>query len=284
MTIKVIQERFRSYHCVSADEEDNAIKEITQELILCLLSQADFFKKVAFLGGTSLRILYGLLRFSEDLDFSLLKADPSFDLHAYLDPIADQMSAYGYDISVSGRSRGGAVQAAFLKDDSLGRILTVSFPKTSGPKKTIKIKLEVDTNPPAHANIELKYQNFPIAYTVAAHDMGTLFAGKSHALLSRKYLKGRDWFDFLWYIGKKTAPNYLFLASALAQSSPEAKHTEIDLGWYEHAMRQKIRDTDWEKAKADVFRFLTNQNRKSLDLWNKDFFDQALDRLVADIS
>lgn len=280
MSVKIIQDKLDSYQCASTQEEDYALKEITQELILSSLYNAGFFKRAAFQGGTALRILYGLRRFSEDLDFALLEPDQKFDLSSYLSSVNGELKAFGYDIKIEGRSSASALQHTFLKDDSLGRLLNVQYPKSDGPKRTLKIKLEVDTNPPAGAKAETKFLDFPINFSVTTHDLPSLFAGKSHALLCRDYVKGRDWFDFLWYVGQKVKPNLDFLSHALHQLGPwKGKNLKVDMKFYGKEMANKINEIDWKKAKVDVERFLRPVDLKSLELWNEDFFLDYLKRV-----
>lgn len=281
MSVKIIQDKLDSYQCQSTQEEDYALKEITQELVLNSLYNSGFFKKAAFQGGTALRILHGLMRFSEDLDFALVEPDKKFDLNSYLSSMNTELRAFGYDVKVEGRSSANAVQNTFLKDDSLGRLLKVQYPKSDGPKRALKIKLEVDTNPPAGAKTETKFLNFPINFSVTAHDVPSLFAGKSHALLCRDYIKGRDWFDFIWYVGQKAVPNFGFLSNALEQLGPwKGKLIKANIDWYGKEMSTRIKEVDWDKAKADVQRFLRPVDVKTLELWNEKFFLDCLKRVV----
>lgn len=281
MSVKMIQERLDGYKCQSMQEEEFALKEITQELVLHSLYTSGFFKKAAFQGGTCLRILYGLNRFSEDLDFALIEPDRRFDLAPYLSAMNQELRAFGYDIKVESRaSADSAVKNAFLKDDSLGRILSVGYPRQDGPARMLKIKLEVDTNPPAGANIEAKFHDFPIHFSVTGHDLSSLFAGKTHALLVRPYIKGRDWFDFLWYVSRKIVPNFAFLSNALEQLGPwKGKQVKVEMDWYQKEMSRKIKSIDWEKAKADVQRFLKPTDAKALEIWNESFFLENLKRI-----
>jgi predicted nucleotidyltransferase component of viral defense system len=280
MSVKIIQDRLDGYKCQSAQDEEFALKEITQELVLNSLYNSGFFKKAAFQGGTSLRILYGLNRFSEDLDFALLEPDAKFNLNYYLSATHEELKAFGYDVKIEGRTSDNAVQNTFLKDDSLGRFLKVQYPKNDGSKRTLKIKIEVDTNPPADAEIETKFLDFPINFSVTAHDLPSLFAGKSHALLCREYVKGRDWFDFLWYVARKTNPNFKFLTKALEQLGPwKGKAIEADMDWYQKEMTKRIKSIDWAKAKMDIQRFLRPVDVKTLDLWSADFFLANLRKL-----
>jgi predicted nucleotidyltransferase component of viral defense system len=281
MSVKIIQDKLDSYQCASTQEEEHALKEITQELILNCLYNSGFFKKAAFQGGTALRILHGLRRFSEDLDFALLESDKRFDLNSYLNSVNGELKAFGYDIKVEGRRSANAIQNTFLKDDSLGRLLNIQYPKRDGPKKSLKIKLEVDTNPPVGAKTETKFLDFPINFSVTTHDLPSLFAGKSHALLCRDYVKGRDWFDFVWYVGQKVTPNLNFLSNALEQLGPwKDKGLRADIKFYDKEMANRIKKIDWKKAKADVEHFLRPADVKTLELWNEDFFLDCLERLV----
>lgn len=281
MSVKIIQDKLDSYQCTSTQEEDLALKEITQELILNSLYNSGFFKKAAFQGGTALRIFHGLRRFSEDLDFALLEPDKRFVLNSYLNSVNGELKAFGYDIKVEGRASANAVQNTFLKDDSLGRLLNIQYPKTEGPKKSLKIKLEVDTNPPPGAKTETKFLDFPINFSVTTHDLPSLFGGKSHALLCREYIKGRDWFDFVWYVGQKVKPNLNLLSNALTQLGPwKGKGLRADMKFYGKEMANRIKGIDWKKAKSDVERFLRPADVKTLELWNEAFFLSCLERLV----
>src|SRR3989338_741564 len=282
MSVAVIQQRLLFYQLQTINDQENALKEITQEIALMALSRAGFFKRAVFQGGTCLRILYGLNRFSEDLDFVLIEPDRKFDLAPYLSSMNEELKAFGYDVKIESRaSADSAMKSAFLKDDSLGRVLNVRYPKSDCPTKSIKIKLEIDTNPPPGATTETRFHDFPIYFSVTVHDLRSLFGGKSHALLAREYVKGRDWFDFLWYVSRKTVPNFAFLANALNQIGPwKDQKPEVDMNWYREEMERRIKEIDWEKAKADVRRFLRPSDVKTLELWNVDFFLTNLRRLL----
>lgn len=281
MSVKIIQERLDAYQCQSALEEEFALKEITQELILNCLYNADFFKRAAFQGGTSLRILYGLKRFSEDLDFALINPDKAFDLSSYLPAVKEELKAFGYDVKTDDRSSNNAVQNTFIKDDSIGRLLSVQYLEADRPMRIVKIKIEVDTHPPIGARVETKFLDFPIYFSVTAHDLPSLFAGKSHALLCRDFIKGRDWFDFLWYVARKIKPNFEFLSNALDQFGPwKGKIPKANISWYQKEMSKRIKSVDWAKAKADVQRFLRPVDVKTLDLWNAEFFLMNLKRVT----
>lgn len=279
MDVKIIQERVDSYKCRSRQEEENALREITQEIALAALSRTDFFKKAAFQGGTALRIFYSLDRFSEDLDFILKKPDTNFCLEPYLKPLTTEFNTYGYQMEAVDRSKTEqTVKKCFLKDDSLGKILSLQHLKGGAIKKKIRIKLEIDTNPPSGSNFENKFLDFPFAFAVTMQDTPSLFAGKSHALLCREYNKGRDWYDFLWYISRKTAINFTFLSSALNQVGPWAgKNLQIDKTWYCREIEKKIVSINWKETKEELSRFLKPEALDTLKIWDKEFF---LDRLT----
>ena len=274
MSIALIQDRLATYGCSSTLEEDRAIREITQEVVLAALARTDFFRHAAFQGGTCLRILHGLARFSEDLDFVLRAADRTFRLEPYLPAIRREMAAYGYDIEFVDRSRvDQAVRTAFLKDDSLGDLLQLRYRPTTGPSRMIRIKLEVDTNPPAGGTYETRYLDFPFPQATVAHDPPSLFAGKLHAVLCRRYLKGRDWYDFIWYTSRRTPVNFRLLAAALDQTGPWAGTApEVDRRFCLKALETKIESIDWPRARDDVRAFVRTADLPSLDVWGREFF------------
>jgi predicted nucleotidyltransferase component of viral defense system len=182
VSVKLIQDRLDSYDCRSNIEEEHAIREITQEVVLAALGRTEFFKHALFQGGTCLRIFYGLQRFSEDMDFILKETDRDFQLQPHLQAVSEELKAYGYDVEIADRSQAGvAVRKAFLKDDSLGKILLLKYADRSGPARKIRVKLEVDTNPPAGGGAEIKYVDFPFVSSVTVQDRPSLFAGKLHA-------------------------------------------------------------------------------------------------------
>ncbi|MBI3618118.1 MAG: nucleotidyl transferase AbiEii/AbiGii toxin family protein [Candidatus Omnitrophica bacterium] len=278
MNVKIIQDRLGSYKCMSVKEEELALREITQEVALAALSRADFYKAAVFHGGTCLRVFYSLNRFSEDLDFMLKKPDARFMLDAYLKDMAVEFEAYGYKLEVTDRSRAdNAVKKAFLKDDSIGKVLQLSHLKADRSARKIKIKIEVDTNPPAGSTFESKFLDFPFAFSVTVQDQSSLFAGKVCALLCREYTKGRDWYDFIWYTSRKTPINFDFLAAALKQTGPwRDQAVVVDNTWCIEQLKQKIRSVDWDKVRADVRPFIDPRELDSLALWGREFF---LDRL-----
>ncbi len=286
MTIKIIEERLARYKCQSRQEEENALREITQEVALNALFNQDFFKVAAFQGGTCLRIFYSLNRFSEDLDFALINPDPHFDVAMYLATLSGEFEAFGYNIQIVDRSKlDQTVKKVFLKDDSIGELLNLEYPMRAGQARSIRIKFEIDTNPPSGAEVENKFHDFPLNFAVTAHTLPSLFAGKSHSLLCREYIKGRDWYDFLWYAAQKTDLNYTLLSNALNQTGPWKGQTiSVDKTWYLREMKKKIVSMNWKEAADDVRRFLKVNELKSLELWSKEFFLSRLEMLAEALS
>jgi len=282
MSVRMIQDRLDSYGCRSTLGEEQALREITQEIVLAGLGRTDFFQKAGFQGGTCLRIFHGLNRFSEDLDFALRAPDSAFVLRPYLDVLAKELTAYGYSLEMDDRSKTDqAVRMAFLKDDSLGNLLQLGYRPTSGPSRKLRIKLEVDANPPAGASVETKYLDFPFPSAICVFDPPSLFAGKLHALLCREYLKGRDWYDFIWYTARKTPVNYSLLASALSQLGPwKGQPLHVDRDWCLDQLRARIETTDWKRTRDDVRRFVKSGELPSLALWRREFFLAQCDKLA----
>jgi len=274
MSIKIIEERLKEYAPVSQRDELNALKEITQEIALCALDRAHFFNKAAFQGGSCLRIVHGLNRFSEDLDFILFKPDNTFAWEPFLKSLQLEFKLYSLEFDVIDRSQADrAVKMAFLKESSFGKVFVFTHPRGSSDKQTIKIKLEIDTNPPAGSEFEKHFINFPYAFSIVSQDLPSLFASKCHALLCRPFIKGRDWFDFVWYVSKKIVPNYAHLTQAIDQEGPWKKQNiTVTKSWLIEALTEKIEKIDWVNAKRDAENFLREQERESLKVWATDFF------------
>ncbi len=281
MSIKIIEERLKEYAPVSQRDELNALKEITQEIALCGLSRTGFFAKAAFQGGSCLRIIHGLNRFSEDLDFILLKSDRTFVWEPFLKALQLEFKLYNLEFDVIDRSQADkAIKMAFLKDSSFGKVFVFTHPRGISDKQTIKIKLEIDTNPPLGSEFEKNFINFPYSFSIVSQDLPSLFASKCHVLLCRPYVKGRDWFDFVWYVSKKITPNLVHLTSAVNQEGPW-KNQEIDVSkkWLLEALIIKIESIDWINAKQDAENFLRASDRESLKVWGADFFIAMVKKL-----
>jgi predicted nucleotidyltransferase component of viral defense system len=280
--IELIQRRLNSYQARNPAEEGQATKEIIQEIALYALWRAGFFEVAAFQGGTSLRILHQLPRFSEDLDFMLLQADPDFDWDAYLKQLLAVFEEYGLmSEALSKGNMDQRIKKAIVKDNSLVSQLNLAFYREHRDQK-IKIKLEIDVEPPAASNHEYSYLDFPTDFEVCHQDLASNFALKIHALLCRGFLKGRDWYDFSWYVRQRVSPNLPHLRNALLQYGPWQGQVDlaVDLGWLKTALGDKIESVDWREAARDVERFLKPAEQKSLELWSERFFSDKLSKLA----
>jgi hypothetical protein len=283
--IELLRRRLQHYSLTNAAQEEQAIKEILQEVALYALWRAGFFEKAAFQGGTALRILHGLPHFSEDLDFILLAPDPAFHWSYYFDSLTQTMAEFGVHCELSDRSNmNKAVRQAMIKNDSIGRQLDLSF-FDSDKQRKLRVKLEIDTTPPVGTGTSWHYFDFPLDFEICAQDLPSNYALKLHALLCRPYLKGRDWFDFTWYCKQKIKPNLPHLANALQQFGPwSGENLAINASWLANALTEKIKSIDWPKAAQDVAPFLSASEQPSLSLWGERFFSDKISKLVQAIT
>lgn len=275
----ILSDRLRDYAPANAIEQENVLSELMQHYVLSSLSRARFFSQAVFHGGTCLRILYGMNRFSEDLDFLLRKPDPGFQWKSYVDRILSDCEAEGIRVDVQDKSSADTtVKKLFFETDFLGERLAFPYPRHSNRK--VKIKLEIDSNPPEGSRVETRYITFPLTSAITTQTLTSSFGLKSHALLCREYTKGRDWYDFLWYTGKKTIPDLKLLANALEQQGAwSGKDVCVTPEWYLEAMRDRIKEIDWGEASDDAKRFIMARELDSLSAWDYDLFLQQLDHL-----
>lgn len=274
MTIEVIQRRLEIYEAKTKQDELNALKEICQELVLAALARIDFFKVAAFQGGTALRIAHGMPRFSEDLGFILIDKTGKFSWDASLHALQVELHAFSLKLQVQDRTKAdNVIKKAFLKENSFGKVLKMSPERTVADPQTIQIKLEVDTRPPEGSEFESHFLEFPYPFSYVTQDLPSLFAGKCHALLRRKYLKGRDWYDFIWYVTHRTPINFSFLQNALHQTN-SAEETEQSLTKekFIERMHAKVDSIAWEEARSDVLNFVRGDERRGLEIWSAPFF------------
>lgn len=273
----MIQDWIAEYQPKTADDYKQALREIMQQLALAGLSRSGFFSKAAFYGGTALRIFYGLDRFSEDLDFSLLQEDENFNLEYYLKFIEDEFLAQGMVITIKTKHKSvvSAVESAFLKSETFwGELILETSVPGLGIKQNIglKIKIEVDTKPPLGFETEEKLLLKPYSFYVKCFVLEDLFAGKMHALLFRKWgnnVKGRDWYDLEWYIKKGINLNLQHFLSRARYNSDWSKET-ISESEFKKLLTARIENLNIEIAKKDVERFI--QNPKVLQIWSKQYF------------
>lgn len=274
MSVRIVKEKLENYNGRSSLEEEQALREITQEIVLAALGRTNFFEQAGFQGGTCLRIFHSLNRFSENLDFALCKSQEAFTLAPYLASVQRELIAYGYESEIDDRSKAGqVVKKAFLKDDSVGHLLRLNYALKAGPMRKLRIKVEVDTHPPPGASYVMPVLDFPFPSAVRTFDLPSLFAGKLHALLCRTYLKGRDWYDFIWYTARKTSVNHALLSASLEQTGPwKGQHIVTDNAWCIERLQAAIEALDWQQAREDVRRFVKPSELRFLELWSRDFF------------
>lgn len=276
----IIQKRLEThYELNTAEDELNALKEITQEVALYALYKVGFFEKACFMGGTCLRIVHSLDRFSEDLDFSTRKVDLNFKLDEYLEKAMDIMNPYGYGLTIDEKDLADkSVQSRFLKDDSIKKVLT--FKHKQDERQKIKIKVEIDTNPPEGAVEKTEFIDFPEDFQILAYDLPSLMSGKLHALLCRTYEKGRDWYDYSWYVRSNYSPNLKLLENALKQLGPwKGEDIQVDEKFLKDALVKKIESLNWEDIKKDVRKFLSPEKAQTLDIWSSDFFKSKVKKM-----
>ncbi len=283
----MIKDWLAEYNPKNKDEAQSALRAIMQEVALAGLYRGGFFEKAAFYGGTALRIFHGLDRFSEDLDFSLLQPDPAFSLDKYLDAIQTEFQALGMQVSIKEKKKAKDthVDSAFLKSETIWRELVLEgiIPQSGlGQQASIKIKIEVDTVPPVGFETEEKLLLRPFSFYVKCFTLPNLFAGKMHALLFRKWkenVKGRDWYDFEWYVKKGVPMNLKHFIEraqgsgdlpAYAIASAGRQDEKLNEQQFRKLLTDRINSVDMEKVKADAVRFIPDGTR--LDIWSKKYF------------
>jgi hypothetical protein len=266
------------YHPKNNEEKRNVMKEVMQEIVLCGLSKAGFFSEAAFYGGTALRIFYGLDRFSEDLDFSLLVKNTDFDLSKYFPILKDTVKSFGLNVEIELKSKtvNSNIQSAFLKGDTIEHFL-LFYPDdlVQGINKNekVKIKFEIDTMPPGLATYETKFRLLPTPYSVKIYDEASLFSGKIHAVICRSWkarVKGRDLYDFIFYLSRKTKFNLPHLREKLIDSGFINNDIELTCDDIKDMLIKRFNEIDFNDAKNDVIPFIKDPS--ILDIWCKEFF------------
>ena len=282
----IIEQMLESYEIKNTNDEINALKEIIQELVLSGLSRSGFFDEAAFYGGTALRIFYKLARFSEDLDFALITPNKDFDLSKYFRYIAKELKAYGLNLKISTKQKHSEtnISSAFLKGDTLEHILKF-FPNDENHiydqnLKNIKIKFEVDINPPKGATYEMQYKLLPSPHQVRLYDKSSLLAGKIHAILCRNWknrTKGRDLYDYVFFLANNVNVNIELVKNKLIDSKYINKDEAFNIDVLKTLLIKKFKEIDYNEAKEDVIPFIKDVN--NLELWNSDFFIKITERL-----
>jgi predicted nucleotidyltransferase component of viral defense system len=287
--MSIIEQMFLKYEIKTQNDIINAIKEIFQEIVLLGLYNGGFFKKAAFYGGTALRILYGLDRFSEDLDFTLLKKESKFNIEDYFSFIAEEFEALGIEVELKKKIKTNNltdIESAFLKNNTQIHDLNISLDSIKNilgnihNKKVLKIKIEVDTNPPSKFQTEIKTLLMPRTFNIISMTKDNLFAGKMHAVLCRNWknrVKGRDWYDFEWYVKQQIPLNMEHLQERLYESKDLDRNTPLTKKLLKNMLLRKIDTLDIAKAKEEVSVFI--KNKSSLEFWSKEYFILLADRI-----
>jgi predicted nucleotidyltransferase component of viral defense system len=262
---------------------ERALAETVQSIALLGLSRGGFFSYAAFYGGTALRLLYHLDRFSEDLDFSLTSPDNAFSFGPFLSPLRDELEAFGFivDIQEHHKRRASPIASAFVKANTRIHLMKANVPRGVTDRihrdALCKVKLEVDIDPPPHAEYEVLYIDEPVPFSLRSYSGPALFAGKMDAVLSRGWLnrvKGRDWFDFSFLVRKNIPLLLPHLEARLRQKGLYTSDAPLDEAHCIELVDQRIGSVDFEAAKTDVLPFVPNA--KDLDVWSRDYFRHIL--------
>ncbi len=285
-----IAKMLEKYDLSTADKTYEALREILQEIVLLGLSRAGFFNHALFYGGTALRILHGLDRFSEDLDFSLIAPDANFDLSVYEDAVIEALHSFGFKVTIQLKNSDSTIKSAFLKGNTNQHLLNIEAPadiiKTFGQSRLVKIKFEVDTQPPLDFESEKKTLLVPSPFTIGTMTLPSLFAGKMHAILCRNWSsrpKGRDWYDLVWYISHGYALDMKHLNARLQQNCTWQENQgmmipeELDGNYILKLLKIRIDDLDITAAKRDIEVFISD--KRVLDIWSRDFFMEIVQQI-----
>lgn len=264
---EIFNQMLSAYELTTEQQKRNATFEVNQQIILAGLYNGGFFNEAAFYGGTCLRIFHGLQRFSEDMDFSLLAPNEKFDFTKYFQPIIDQFAIIGREVEIKKKDKKnfGKVESAFLKDNT--DVYDIMFQT----ERAVKIKIEVDTQPPLKFNTEQKLILLPQSFMTRCFTLPDLFAGKMHALVYRAWknrVKGRDWYDFEWYVRKGVSLDFTHLHERALQFNEE----DITKESFLEKLNERLATADINQVKADVLPFIRNQ--KELEIWSNDYFLQ----------
>ena len=274
----ILEQMVEAYQPKNNEEKRNVVKEVMQEITLCALSKAGFFDVAAFYGGTALRIFYGLDRFSEDLDFSLMTKNKDFDLSTYVPSLKRIVQSFGLNVEVEIKHKtlDSAIQSAFLKGDTIEQFL-LFYPNdlVTGINKNekVKIKFEIDTMPASLATYETKYRLLPIPYSIKLYDEASLFSGKIHAVICRSWksrVKGRDLYDYVFYLTRNTKFNLDHLREKLNESHYISQEDKFDVDFVKALLIARFNEIDFNDAKKDVLPFI--KDTSILDIWSKEFF------------
>jgi predicted nucleotidyltransferase component of viral defense system len=277
-----IKQMLNRYELNTIHDHENALKEIIQEIILLGLWRSKFYERAVFYGGSALRILYKLDRFSEDLDFSLIQPEKDFDIKKYLGAVKSELELWGFEVSTEEKNKNNksTIDSAFIKANTLIHLLKIDMDLKTHKNAVMKIKLEIDQDPATGFNSELKYHLHPIPFTIKTMALPSLFAGKMHALLCRTRktnIKGRDWYDLIWFVKNHIPCDLYYLKNKMAQTGHIDSSETLTKKKLVEFISEKIKEIDFDIAKGDVEPFLKNSGqRDELSLWSDAFFSDYL--------
>lgn len=281
-----IESLIQKYNLKTSNDFEDALKELIQEIALTGLSRANFFDRAAFYGGTALRIFYGLPRFSEDLDFTLLHAQSDFSLNKYFSSVSELLSSFGFEVNIEAvkKSEDKKVSSAFISANTKAHLLKIvsakSMAQTIPSNKMMHVKFEVDIFPPLGFETEVKTLLPPITAAIKTLRASSLFAGKMHAVLFRRWkqrIKGRDFYDLLWFIGNNIPLKLDYLAQKMRKGEQWPAEKKISHQDIVELLEEKIKNMNWKNAQQDVLRFL--RDPKEVEPWSTDFFLSAIQGL-----
>lgn len=284
---KALEELLRPYNPLTPLDWNHAIREVVQEIALIGFWRSGFFEHAALYGETALRIFHGLNRFSEDLDFSLIGGQRPLRLHAVLSSVETELAAWGFSFEAESKSSGErtGIESAFLKGNTRINLLSIGVPDELSRhfphNQKMTIKLELDVTPPPFATTEVKTRLLPAPFQVRIYDLPSLFAGKLHALLFRdwkSWVKGRDFYDFIWYVSRDVSVNLPHLEARIMQSG-NCRTGELDIATVQSLLKKRIEHVDIPAAAEEVRPFL--RDPRELVLWSDDFFMDLASRLKA---
>lgn len=264
-----------NYHPINEEQRVNAQRETMQKIALAGLRRGGFFEHAAFYGGTCLRLIHGLQRFSEDMDFSLTEKTDAIHLENYFQAIVDEFALAELPVEIQKKDKKmfGRVESAFLKED------TEAYEIKFQTRKMMKVKIELDTDPPLLFSTEQRILMEPYAFPVRCFTLPALYAGKMHALVYRAWqrrIKGRDWFDFEWYVRYNTPLEWKHLQERIREFSGQVVSQEE----FKQLLHDKLANADIDIVKQDVLPFIYNHDIHALDIWSNDYFLQLADRIV----
>lgn len=271
---------------ISVNDFRWALRQLTQEIVLLGLWRGKFFEHASFYGGTALRIVYLLDRFSEDLDFSLDRKDPDFSLSSYFPYVIRELEAFGFEAEIRRieKARESQIESAFVKMGTRSVSIVLQAPqpmiRTFAKNESLKIKFEIDTDPPAGFLTEAKFLYRPQPFSVRVFDAGSMFAGKLHSIIARvwkKRIKGRDWYDVAWFISRSIPARLGHFRERLIQTGHLAFEAEFQEKDAFVMLLQRCEEVDFKAAAEDVRPFL--RDNSVLSLWSRDFFVNTINRI-----